>query len=92
MTREEYVRAYALEEGLSDEWAYALGYIEDKGKVLIALPCGCWAHDCPGWTMVTPDQVNPHLEVFTPKKLRETFTEVTKELGLRGESAIRSVI
>lgn len=79
MTREEYVRAYALEHDLSEEWAYALGYIEDKGQILIALPCGCWSRDCPGWTMVTPDQVNAHLEIFAPKKLREVFRETMGE-------------
>ncbi len=38
MTREEYVREYAKEHGLSDEWAYALGYIEDKGKTSLRFP------------------------------------------------------
>lgn len=80
MTREEYVRSYAKENCLSDEWAYALGIIEDKGKTLIALPCGCWTHDCPGWTMVTPDMVNGHLEAFAPKKLREVFRETMDEI------------
>jgi hypothetical protein len=80
MTREEYVRAYALEHNHSDEWAYALGTIEDKGQtILIALPCGCWDSECPGWTMVTPDLVNAHLEAFAPKKLREVFHETMRD-------------
>jgi hypothetical protein len=79
MTREEFVKSYAKENGLSDERAYALGIIEDKGKTLIALPCGCFGLECPGWTMVTPDLVNSHLEVFAPKKLREVFRETMGE-------------
>lgn len=77
MTREEFVRGYAVSSGLSAEWA-ALGLVDAGRGAKIVLPCGCGDESCPGWTMLSAEAVLHHLEFDAPEPLREAYRGLTR--------------
>lgn len=75
MTREEFVRGYALRNGLDASWS-RLGFIDlGHGRVHVALPCGCGENDCVGWAMVSAEGVLGHLELYAPEPLRTAYCD-----------------
>lgn len=65
LTRKEFVQGYAERSGLDAKWA-TLGFIEDDGRYLLALPCACDDDGCQGWAMLSPATALSHLELHAP--------------------------
>ena len=72
MTREEFVRQYAKESGVSVEWA-GLGIIEFGGTIRTAMPCACGDDSCRGWAMLSANAIHDHLFFRAPEALREAY-------------------
>lgn len=72
MTREEYVKRYAKENGLSDQTA-RFRTIIDKGVSLVSLPCACGSKGCEGWVMLEASGVDHHLRFSAPEELRTAY-------------------
>lgn len=79
MTREEFIKEYAAASGISADFA-TLGFIEQGGHYLLAMPCGCDDRLCKGWGMVNPDSLDTHLRLYAPDKLSYAYREAIGEV------------
>ena len=81
MSRTEFVRRYAKNSGISDEWAI-LGLIAPtRESRMIALPCDCGEDGCEGWAMLGIESVLHHLQFCAPDDMRDAYM---KSMGERG--------
>ena len=81
MTREEFVRQYALACDIPQHYA-SLGFLDfGNGWVRVAMPCACGDKGCKGWVMVSAENVDDHLQLNAPEPLRQAYLDAIKERG-----------